>query len=1101
MSRNVFIGIVIQQTLLCSLIAADLSAQYKNQSIKDIFLTIDVDDASLATVFKTIEGKTGFSFVYNAKVVDLKRKMTMHEKDASLMEILLMVSRESDLKFQRMNEYIHVGVRENSQDTEVEEKMLDEGMPITGRVTSAEDGEGLPGVNVIVQGTAQGTVTDVEGRYNIEVPDENTVLVFSSVGFVSEEVIVGSRTQINISLSPDITALEEIVVVGFGTMKKSDLTGTVVSAPIEDFRQAPNVSIMQSLQGTVPGLNVGQVNSSGQEPDISIRGRTTISGTQQPLIVVDNVIYRGAIIDINPNDIESIDVLKDASAAAIFGSQAANGVILITTKSGKQVAAGRPEISYTGQFSMNSPANVVTPINREEALDRTYDADWTNSRLAPDYLEPNPDWNIYDTFKNIQQTEGYDNGTDTDWLDLLTQDSWMQNHNVGVQGGSKNFNYYTAFGYTDQRGWIINDDYKRYNIRLNFENRFTDWLTLGTQSFFTLSDYSGVSPDPTGIYEHPFYAAFDAEGEPLLQPTGLGLNPILEPTLDDLDKRINGFANLYANVSIPFVPGLSYRLNYNNNYRHNRNYRFNPYGNLFQGEGYKNNRMFYDWTLDHWLTYEKDFADHHEVKATLVYGREKRTSEFTDTYSSGFINDVLGYNSLQAGDILQQTVNTGAWEENSLYFMGRLFYSFKNRYMVTGTVRRDGFSGFGEDNKVGVFPSVAVAWALSEEPFMQNIDWMDYLKFRASYGTNGNRTIDRYATQARVSQQFSYVYGDGGNPELGQWISQLPNSELGWETTTGINLGLDFTLINGRLFGNFEYYNNRTNDLLFDIQIPGMTGFNSIATNIGELQNHGYEASITTVNIDRSDWNWQTTLNFSLNRNEVVSILGYDNDGDGVEDDLVASGIFIGQPLGVIFSYEIAGMWQLDDEIPAGFYPGTYRLTDIDGDGVISPENDRKILGFTDPGYRLSLQSKLSYKNWSFNFFINSIQGGRNFYYGDAVLGKGWDSEDASHFQGGSTTWDYWTPENPNARYPQLQLEAAQEPALPIQRNFVRLQDVSLAYGFETGFGIRGRVYMSGKNLITITDWEGWDPETGEGIIKTGFPVMRSYALGIDLSF
>ena len=1065
-------------------------------------LSLNFSETELVKVLDKIEDESEFFFLYNEKLLDTERKVNVTANDQLISVILDDLFSGTDVKYTIIDRKIILAPEYLTKETDAATIMQQK--VVSGTVTDASNGEGMAGVNIQVKGTTIGTISDVKGKYSIpSAVDQNAILVFSFIGYVKQEVAVAGKTVIDVALAGEMTSLEEVMVVGYGTMQKSDLTGSVVRADIKSFEESPSVSIMQSLQGNVPGLNVGQVDQSGENPEFSIRGRTTISGSQKPLIVLDGVIYRGNLVDINTYDVESVNVLKDASSTAIYGSEAANGVILIKTKSGEGYL-GKPKISYSGQITYNTPSKILEPIRREGALQKAYDADWTNSSLAPEYLESNPDWNRYNTFNNIQQANGYDNGVDSDWLKLLTQNAYIRQHNIGITGGTDIINYNTSFGYTDQKGWLINDDYKRYNIRVNLDSKITDWFSVSIQSFISSSDYSGASPDPSDIYTHPLYQVYDEKGIPIPEPTGSGINPVLKPNIDDFDKNLNIFGNVNAKIDIPFVKGLSYNLTYNNTYLHGRKYYFDKYSNNFLGYGYKNYDINYSWAFDNILEYKRTF-NKHKINATLVYGREKRKSEFTHSESSDFDNPVLVYNSLQAGKI--QIINSGGWEENSIYSMGRMFYSFKDKYMFTGTIRRDGFSGFGEENKFGVFPSVALAWVTSKESFLQGIKWLNNLKMRVSYGINGNRTIDRYATLAKVQQNIAYIYGDGGTATIGQWISNLPNPELKWESTTGINFGVDFGVFNNRLFGNIEYYDAKTNDLLYDINIPVLTGFSSIPTNIGELHNHGFEMTLTSVNFRKSDWNWQTTFNLSLNRNEVISILGRDDNGDGKEDDIVSSEIFIGEPLGVLYDYEIAGMYQIGDEIPSSFYPGTYKLKDLNNDGIITPEFDRKIVGNTDPGYLLSFQSNLKFKKWTFNIFINSIQGGNDYYYANGSPQGIFSKDNEKQWSEGSTTWDYWTPENPDAKHPQIQSLAIYRVNLPVQRNFVRLQNISLSYDFNTksdlntNFEFKGKIYVNGKNIHTWTNWEGWDPETGSGLAPDGRPVMKSYTVGLEIEF
>ena len=562
---------------------------------------------------------------------------------------------------------------------------------------------------------------------------------------------------------------------------------------------------------------------------------------------------------------------------------------------------------------------------------------------------------------------------------------------------------------------------------------------------------------------------------------------------------------------------MNYRINYSQNYRTANHDQYNPYGANQTGSGYKNSSINYDWIVDNILTFNNTFNDIHNVNATLLYGVEKRTGSHTNSSARDFVNGSLGYNRLEAGNPELNSISTGAWQETSLYSMGRVIYNLSNKYLLTATIRRDGFSGFGTKEKIGLFPSVALGWVASEETFIKdNADWLNYLKVRGSYGSTGRRAVGRYQTLATMESGPMYAFGDGGSSTIGTYISSMANDELGWETTTGLNLGADFAIIDSKLHGNIEYYNNDTKDILYNIQLPTMTGFNSIATNIGKVHNHGVEFSLTGQIIKSKDLNWEATLNYSRNRNEIVSILGFDNDGDGVEDDLVANRLFIGEPQQVVYDYNIVGMWQLADQeagiIPSGFFPGTYMLEDVSGpdgvpDGVITSADDKKILGYRDPAYRFSIANRVNYKNFSLYVFINSIQGGKNYYLGDDDPYSGtWRyKEQKTYVNAPAGSWDYWMPENPNAKYRRLDTPSSYQGYHYTQRNFIRLQDVSLSYTFDKSLisklDMRSlKLYVSAQNLVTITKWKGWDPETGRGF-DPGVPLMKNFTFGLNVEF
>ena len=493
----------------------------------------------------------------------------------------------------------------------------------------------------------------------------------------------------------------------------------------------------------------------------------------------------------------------------------------------------------------------------------------------------------------------------------------------------------------------------------------------------------------------------------------------------------------------------------------------------------------------------------HNINATLLYGAEKRTYNSTNAEASNFINDALGYNSLQSGDATLAGVSSSAWEESSLYQMIRLFYGYDNKYLLTGTVRRDGFSGFSENNKIGIFPSAALAWVISSEPFANNFDWLENLKFRVSYGANGNRTISRYQTLATVSGGYNYVTADE-TPVYTQSIASLASNDLKWETTIGINIGLDFSLFDGRIFGAIDYYNNNTKNLLYDVDLPAISRYTTSPDNLGKLHNHGLDLTFSTVNIKRHDFSWTSTFSFSRNRNELKELLGFDNDGDGKEDDLVSEGLFIGEPLSSVYTYKLTGeFWEVGEDLPSGFSLGSYKIEDISEDGEYTPD-DREIIGYEDPSYRFSINNEVKYKNWSLKVFINSIQGGKDYYLGIDDLSS-WSLSESVFRRNLPKEINFWYPGNPNPTYHAIPITGKYGDRW-IQRNFVRLQDVSISYNLPPDLLKKMKiqtfkVYLSGKNLATWTKWPGWDPETGDPISIDGRPVMSSFTLGLNVEF
>lgn len=989
---------------------------------------------------------------------------------------------------------------------------------ITGNITD-EAGQPLTGVTIVEKGTSNGTVSEVDGSFKISLGTSNAILIFSYLGYAAQERIVGLESIINVSLKPDELLLNEVVVVGYGTQKRKDLTGSIASANLAAFRESPNVSILQSLKGALPGLTIGQTNRAGEEAGINIRGTSTLNGNTSPLIIVDGIIFSGRLSDINPTDVSNVDVLKDPSSKAVYGSQAANGVILITTKTGR--VAAKPTITYSGSYAVSSPTVNSKLLRRDAFLDKIKDINYlTAFTKESGYTVPNPNW----TFANSElfpvSIAGVNSTNDYDWYGDLTQNSIIMNHALSISGGSEKTKYFMSGGHTKEQGFIKNDDYGRYTMRINLDTKLTDWLTVGANTSGSITDFFKDSPDMNSIVStNPLVFPRDENGNYRINPIGdFNVNPFLSAENDRSEIQTRLVGNFYSIFRIPALPGFTYRVNFGNNLKFFKNYASSIYGAGQTGSASKNDATQYEQTLDNIFDYSKTVGKHN-FNATALYGYNIAQFNRTSASGTGFADLNLSYNSLEQAEI--QKISSDAWEESLLYQMGSLAYNYNSKYLLKATVRRDGFSGFSKNNKTGIFPSIGLGWVLSEESFFK-VPGVDYLKIRGSYGENGNK-VDRYSSLARVSsdEASKYVFGDGGTTALGRSVSSLANSNLKWERTRGINIGTDFAIFKNRVDGNFEYYNSNTFDLLWRQALPETSGFQDVFTNLGQINNSGIEFMLHAIPIQSKDFSWDVTFNFTRNRNKVVSILGEDKNNDGVEDDLIASGLFIGKPIGTIFDFEVDGIYQLNDEKLAGFQAGTYRFTDINGDGKITVADDRKILGNTEPSFLFGIQNSLTYKQFTFRAFVNSVQGGKNSYMGENYpYGNNGTPGNASNTNYFDFT-NYWSPRNPSGNVPQVWVPTPAFGREFFQRNFVRLQDVSLAYSLNDKAtkkigAYAAKAFVSGKNLLTFTNWVGWDPETDTTIRPIGasrditiplgitslnaFPVMKSVSFGLEIT-
>jgi TonB-dependent starch-binding outer membrane protein SusC len=990
---------------------------------------------------------------------------------------------------------------------------------IQGTITDDKN-EPLIGASVIVEGTTKGAITDVKGMYSLDLTgvDKDAALIFSFVGFDNQRIAIAGRSVIDVVLKEG-SALNEVVVVGYGTQKRKDLTGSIATANLDAFKESPNVSILQSLKGALPGLTIGQTNRAGEEASIGIRGQSTLNGNTSPLIIVDGIIFNGRLSDINPTDVASVDVLKDPSSKAIYGSQAANGVVLVTTKTGK--FGQKPTITYSGSYAVSEPTVKARLLNRDEFLQKVKDIEYKKAYTAASgFLEPVSTWTYANSDFLPPSIAGAGTTNDFDWYSALTQPSLISSHTLGVSGGSDKTKYFLSAGRTNEKGFIKNDDYTRYTLRMNIDTDIADWLTMGANVSGAFTDFSGESPNMnTLVGTNPLVLPTNAAGDYVVNPLGdLNVNPFLPSTNDNYEVQNRLVGNFYGLFRVPKVAGLTYRVNFGHNLKFFKDYGSSIYGAGITGSAYKNDATAYEQTLDNIINYTHSFGKHN-INATGVYGYN--TAQFNRTAASGtgFTDLNLSYNNLALAEI--QKISSEAWKEALLYQVGSLAYNYDGKYLVKATVRRDGFSGFSKNNKTGIFPSIGLGWVVSQENFFK-VPFVNFLKIRGSYGENGNK-VGRYSSLARIenTDASKYVFGDGGSTAIGRSVSTLANTDLRWEKTRGVNIGADFAIWDNRIDGNIEYYNSNTFDLLWEQVLPQTSGFQKVFTNIGQLNNSGVEFMLHATPVKRKDFSWDITLNFSKNDNKIVTLTGEDKDKNGIEDDLIASGLFIGKSIGTLYGYQTNGINGLSDTIIKGFEAGSYKIVDQNGDGKITPELDRVVLGRKEAAYQFGIQNTLSYKQFKFSFFINSVQGGDNGYLSENFpYGYNGTKGNATN-----SNWfnfhEIWSPRNPDAKYPNPWVGTPVGARQYFSRSFVRLQDVALSYKLDNNltkkFGIQNAsIFVSGKNLLTLTKWEGWDPETNTELtlvdnskVKTAlgitsinaFPVMKSFSIGIEVGF
>ncbi|KEO72688.1 SusC/RagA family TonB-linked outer membrane protein [Anditalea andensis] len=954
---------------------------------------------------------------------------------------------------------------------------------ITGTVTDPEDQNlGIPGVNVLVAGTTRGVVTDINGSFTISASADD-VLVFSFVGYTTQRITIGNRSTINVSMAPDMQALSEVVVVGYGTQKRSDITGAVASYQAEQLETMPTISIGQALQGRVAGLAVSTAGSGveGDEVNLQIRGRNSLAASNAPFIVLDGIPYNGRLSEINPMDIASLEVLKDASSAAIYGARAANGVILITTKRG---TPGKVKINYDTYFGVDQIANIPDMMDGNTFYQTKVD------RYGQGII-------------TASEQTAFENGVNTDWLDLATRTGTRQQHNLSIAGGTDDTRYFISGNYVDAKGVAKNDDVKRFTLRLNVDTKITPWLTLGTSNQMAKVDRSANAANFGQAFNmNPLTTPFEEDGRTLTifpWPEDPFFSNPLEPfnqLNEDHTRRL--ITNNYLEIDLPYIPGLSYRVNASYDYRYRAIDTYsgrNTRAGLQQGGvATTNNWQEEDWIVENILSYNRSF-DKHNIGFTGLYSAQERWSKNHNLTANGFPSDIM--TNFQYNLATVWTPSDAYTQWNYISQMARINYSFDSRYLLTLTARRDGYSGFGEATKFGIFPSAAIGWNIDREPFMAQIPQISAMKLRVSYGENGNQAIAPYSTLPGLAGQ-NYL-NDSRETAFGFYPSGIGDPSLGWETSRSTNFGMDFGIFGNRIQGSLDYFITNTTDLLLNRNISQVNGTGQIRQNIGATKNQGMDLQISSVNIDNRAFKWTTDLTFSYFKNEIVDV-GLRNE-DGMPADDVANRWFIGQPLNVNFSYLFDGIWQIGDDIvnsaQPNARPGDIRVRDVNGDGRIDAL-DRTFIGRAIPDFIAGLNNIVSYKNFSLQLFISTVQG---LTRSNELMNP--------FFDGRTRTLNraWWTEENPNNSWPANRDDSNAYQVQYFGRannaSFVRLNDVTLSYRLNSpmlsrlNLG-RAEIYVNGKNLVTITDWEGTDPELSS---QRSIPFVKSYIAGFRVQF
>lgn len=963
---------------------------------------------------------------------------------------------------------------------------------IKGKVTD-ENGLGLIGVSVRVKASNTGTTTDKDGNYALQAAS-SAIVVFSYVGFDSQEVKVNPSGTMNITLSGD-KLLDQVVVVGYGTAKKKDLTGGLAIVGKEQLSMVSTPNLMDRLVGQVAGFSITTGNAApGAAQTLLIRGENSISANNSPLIILDGIPYSGSLADIDPNNVENLSILKDASAVAIYGSRASNGVILIQTKRG---ALGKAQVTYRGQLGVAEPMQQIEVMGPNEYIRFQQDIGRLRQGYTGALLDP-----VAGDIISVTERGNYVNGITNDWQDYIFRKALTMDHQLSISGGTENTKYMASLAALDQDGVVYNSRLSRLNMTTNIDQTFNKWLTIGVGLQYTQRSDGGITPNiEHAIKQSPYGSYKDAAGKYVPEPMEYSLiaNPMRN--VNAIQDRINRnfFLSGYADILLP-VKGLSVRSNFGYNYRngftgtyYGRNtFDGREQAGLVGGSAAISNSNYNDYTWENLLKYERTFGDH-RLDATGLFSMQRTKSVNSSQSGQGFVTDDTQYFMMNTA--ARNIVNDSGLSETALLsYMGRLNYSYKGKYMVTLTGRSDGASVFGINNKYAFFPVAALAWHIGEERFLKdNAKWIDMLKLRLSYGANGNQAITPYRTLDRLYSNVKYVWGDDGVAVNTAYLAGdgIGNPNLKWETTYSTNIGLDFQLFKNRLSGSIDAYNSRTKDLLMTRTVPIMNGYSRIWDNIGETQNRGIEVTLNTLNLDGKNFKWNSTAVFSLNRDKIVELRG-----DGLDD--ISNNWFIGKPLRVFFDYNMIGVWQNGEQITIqGAVPGGAKLMDLDGNGMIDAK-DRMVIGSKNPRYTASFANRISYKDFYASALVTGVFG---VWRDDHMANMGaWTFGITNYVHGAN----YWTPENPNATIVSPGYLNPVGHGYYKEVNYVQVKNIT--FGYRVPQNIAKKVGLSGidinasvNNLHTFSNIR--QVLNYDNTWMASFPTARSYMFGLNVNF
>lgn len=1044
-------------------------------------LTLELKNTSVENVLLNIEEQSRYVFLYNKDLIDVSRKVDVRFKEANIEEVLKSIFNSTGIQYRIIGNQIALSPDYFQQSKTVK---------VAGKVTDSS-GVPLPGVTVVIKSTTYGTITDSNGNYSFSDVPGDGILVFSFVGMKTQEIPVAGKTTVNVIMAEETIGLDEVVAIGYGTMKKSDLTGSLGSVGSEIISARPVMSIDQSLQGRVAGVNVSQLNHEpGRTSIIRIRGGNSLSASNSPLWVVDGYPVENLNM-FNPNDIESIEILKDASATAIYGSRGANGIILVTTKRG---LTGKASVEFNTSVEFSNSVNMPKLADCDLYLD-VYEEVLGNSASIE---EP---WR----------------SANTNWLELAYGGTGItQNYQLSVRGGNERTQYAMGGSYLGQTGTTPNIGFNRGTFSLKLDSKINSKLKIGSSTFLSRTFNYGRKPQDHIIEGLPTMLNKDENGDyipfedyPYIYAESHKANylQIVEDQTNDV-ARYRVLSNMFINWEI--IPGLIFRTSWGIDYYNENSESYTPVylTDTELSQGSINIQETMDWLNENILTFDKDFNENHGFNAMIGFTQQTNMQKDRDMEGENFLNDALGIEGISAAEV--QYIETERQRWDLLSGIARVNYRLKQKYLFTAAIRADGCSKFGENNKWGYFPSGAFAWRASEENFIKNLKGFSNLKFRVSYGITGNQGISPYQSLAKISTSTTFL---NDTEVIAAYPSSPPYKDLRWEKTAQTDIGIDMAFFDSRLDFTADYYIKKTSDLLIDVPLPLTAGGEEFLTrNLGDLENKGFEFGINT-HLDINKLRWDIGLVFSTNKNTVTNIEGRDDYWvQGVSDMGDFLKIEEGEPVGNIWGYQTDGIYQKNDDFSiADSEPGNIKFVDQNNDNEINT-SDRVIIGNALPDFIAGLNMDFFYKNFELNMSFNSSVGN------DLVNVNWvkWETPNPTANFLAEAGYERWREDYPSNKYPKSASGYNQGQKITDRivedASFLRLQNLRLAYRFPAkniSWLKNATLYVSGQNLFCITNYRGFDPEvstTGSDVLSLGgdynaYPATRTYTIGLNVKF